>query len=139
MLGRVAEQTPRELLAGNIAAARARRKLQQSDLASRMKALGYKWVRQTVGEVENGQRRVLAEELYGLAMSLEIPVPLLVVPWIGEGAPEVRLPSGLVLRFSSQFRAQNILSSEPPFLWEGNSLRYGDTAVTEHNVLPEPS
>ena len=138
MLGCVEEQTPRDLLAGNIAAAMARRKLQQSDLAERMDALGYKWKRQTVSEVVNGNRRVLAEELYGLAVSLELPVPLLVLPWVTDGPPEVRLPSGLVLTFSTQFRAQNIPVSEPPYLWEGNSLRFKDTPVHEHNVVGSP-
>ena len=33
------------------------------DLADRMRALGWKWVRQTVGEVENNRRRLTPEEI----------------------------------------------------------------------------
>jgi transcriptional regulator with XRE-family HTH domain len=124
-----ADKTPDEMLAGNIAAARARRKLQQSNLAARMTALGYKWVRQTVGEIENGNRRVTAAELYGLAIALEIPVTLLVVPWADEGSPTVRLPSGLVLEFSVQFRAHNVPASA--VLWEGDVPRFDDTATLQ--------
>lgn len=138
MLGGVAEQTPRDVLAGNIAAAMARRKLQQSDVAERMSALGYKWKRQTVSEVVNGNRRVLAEELYGLSMSLELPLALLLYPWAGEDAPEVRLPSGLVLTFSMQFRARSIPAAQPPYLWEGNSLRFKDNPVREHAAFDSP-
>lgn len=89
-------------------------------------------MRQTVGEVENSRRRLLAEELYGLSLSLEIPITTLVIPWLTEGDPEVRLPSGLILTFSSQFRIQNVPASAPPYLWEGNTLRYGDAAIHEH-------
>jgi transcriptional regulator with XRE-family HTH domain len=134
----VAEQTPRDLLAGNIAAAMARRKLQQSDVAERMNALGYRWTRQIVSEVVNRNRGVRAEELYGLSMSLELPLALLLYPWAGDGAPEVRLPSGLALTFSMQFAAQSIPSAEPPFLWEGNSLRFKDAPVHEHAAFDSP-
>ena len=68
------------ILAGNVAAARVRRRLQQQDLADRMRALGWKWVRQTVGEVENNRRRLSAEEIYGLAEALEVSIPVLMTP-----------------------------------------------------------
>ena len=62
LVGMATPTTPTAILAGNIAAARVRRRLQQSDLADRMRALGWKWVRQTVGEVENNNRRLTAED-----------------------------------------------------------------------------
>jgi 8-oxo-dGTP diphosphatase len=97
MLYRMATpKTPEAILAGNIAAARARRRLDQQDLADRMRALGWKWVRQTVGEVENNRRRLTAGEILGLAICLETTVPRLMAPlmedeWIG-------LPNGMSLR-----------------------------------------
>jgi transcriptional regulator with XRE-family HTH domain len=80
------------ILADNVAGERAARGLQQSDLADRMRSLGWKWVRQTVGEVERGGRRLTAEELFGLAICLETTLQRLLEPpprdeW-------VQLPSG---------------------------------------------
>jgi transcriptional regulator with XRE-family HTH domain len=123
------------MLAGNIAAARARRRLGQADLAERMRALGYKWLRQTAGDVETGRRQLRAGELYGIAMALEIPVTTLVIPWADEGPnPEVMLPSGLVLTFSAQFKVGNI--PRFPLMWEGNTPTFENTdKVHEHAAL----
>lgn len=87
--------TPGAILAGNIAAARVRRRLQQQDLADRMRALGWKWVRQTVGEVEKNNRRVTPDELVGLAASLETTVQYLMSPQLFDGP--VELPAGVSL------------------------------------------
>lgn len=99
MLDRMA--TPEAILAANIAAARVRRDLQQQDLAERMRALGWKWVRQTVGEVEKKEqgRRVTPGELVGLAIALETSVTRLTSPLPEDR--EVELPSGLSLRASA--------------------------------------
>jgi len=117
------------MLAGNIAAARARNRLQQSDLADRMRTLGFRWVRQTVGEVEKGRRRVDIGELYGIALALDLPIATLVLPWADEGEPTVRLPSGLVLEFSLQFKIRSVPWA--PILWDGNTLK-GPGPVHEH-------
>lgn len=61
-------------IAANIRAERARANIGQQELAERMEALGWKWVRQTVGQVEGGTRRATADELIGLALCLDIPV-----------------------------------------------------------------
>jgi 8-oxo-dGTP diphosphatase len=96
MLGGMAESTtPGAILARNIASVRVRLRLQQSDLADRMRALGWKWVRQTVGEVENDRRRLTAEEILGVAISLETTMQRLLAPiredkWI-------QLPAGMHL------------------------------------------
>lgn len=96
MLGGMATPTtPGAILADNIAAARVRRRLQQQDLADRMRALGWKWVRQTVGEVEKNKRRVTPDELVGLAASLETTVQYLMSPQLFDGP--VELPSGVSL------------------------------------------
>src|ERR1700751_5291039 len=87
--------TPGAVLARNIAAARARRDLQQQDLAERMRVLGWKWVRQTVGEAERGRRRLTADEILGAAIALETTVARLLTPLPEDGS--VGLPSGLAL------------------------------------------
>lgn len=46
-----------------------------------MRGLGYKWKRQTVSELERGERRLLAEELIGIAMALKIPASRLLDPF----------------------------------------------------------
>lgn len=95
MIGRMADTAPsyRAVLAGNIAAERARRRLNQTALAAEMTDLGFGWIRQTVTEVEKGTRRVTAEEVLGLAVVLEVPVDVLMFPSPG-GPPEVTLPGG---------------------------------------------
>lgn len=61
-----------------------------------MRHLGWKWVRQTVGEVENDRRRVTAEEVLGVAIALETSVQRLMTPlWEDKW---VELPSGESLR-----------------------------------------
>ncbi len=126
------------MLAGNVAAAMARRRLSHADLAERMQVLGYRWARQTVGDIVNGKRQLRAGELYGVSVALEIPVTTLVIPWADEGPmPEVGLPSGLVLTFSAQFRISNVPAF--PIMWEGNALKIEGTArVHEHAALWGP-
>lgn len=66
-------------IAANIRAERARIGIDQETLVKRMRALGYDtWHRQTVGKVERGERRVLADELPGLARCLGCH---LIGPW----------------------------------------------------------
>jgi transcriptional regulator with XRE-family HTH domain len=60
------------VLARNIRAARSRLGIHQDVLAGRMRSLGFPaWLRQTVAKVEQGQRRVNADEVFGLAYALE--------------------------------------------------------------------
>jgi transcriptional regulator with XRE-family HTH domain len=89
----MADKAPsfRSVLADNIAAERARRRLNQTALAARMTDLGFGWIRQTVTEVEKGTRRVTAEEVLGLAVAFAVPVDVLFYP---RDEPEVTLPGG---------------------------------------------
>jgi transcriptional regulator with XRE-family HTH domain len=64
-------------LAANIRAARSRAGMSQKSLAERMTALGFKWAYQTVGKVENDNRPLLATELLGLALALNVTLPYL--------------------------------------------------------------
>lgn len=70
--------SPGERIAANIRAERARAGIGQADVVERMRNLGYtNWHRQTMGKVEQGERRVLAEEILGLAVCLGTTVPKL--------------------------------------------------------------
>ena len=58
-----------DALAANIRSMRARKRLGQADVSERMQALGFTvWRRQTVANVEQGKRRVTAEEVIALAL-----------------------------------------------------------------------
>ena len=72
--------TPGLVLAANIRRGRGARALGQSDVAERMVALGFSWVRQTVSEIERGRRAVTVPELVGLAMALSTSVVALLNP-----------------------------------------------------------
>jgi transcriptional regulator with XRE-family HTH domain len=63
-----------EVIGGNIRDLRRAAGLSQSDLARAMGELGFGWVRQTVGEVEAGRRRLEYDELVALAAYFDMPV-----------------------------------------------------------------
>jgi transcriptional regulator with XRE-family HTH domain len=90
------------VISGNIVALRARARMKQSSLAARMRALGHPWYPQTVGEIENGRRRVTAEEILGLALALGTTAINLLTP--GPDDPLVQLLSGDELPASSVIR-----------------------------------
>lgn len=70
-----------EVLARNVRSARTRIGREQESVAARMRALKYEyWTRQTVSKVERGDRRVLAEEIPGLAYALETTISALLAP-----------------------------------------------------------
>ena len=104
-----------KLLARNIATARTRAELRQSDLAERMRALKVPWYPQTVSEAEQGRRAIKAAELLPLAVALETTV------WALTSAPPgmaaVTLPSGEVIG------AQRITRIDRSATWEGNQLK----------------
>jgi transcriptional regulator with XRE-family HTH domain len=144
MLERMTEPTTLgKILARNIASARVARDFDQQDLAARMRELGWKWVRQTVGEVENTRRRLTGEEIFGIALALDTTVDRLMTPlW---GNEPVQLPSGVTLPWQS---VKLVISGPDPIdespgrrerhgsfhrgiSWDGNSLnrvtsRYDD-------------
>jgi transcriptional regulator with XRE-family HTH domain len=65
----------------NLRAVRARKGLEQRDLVERMRALGFtNWHRQTLSRIEQGQRNLLAGELLGLVVALEVTMPRLLEP-----------------------------------------------------------
>jgi 8-oxo-dGTP diphosphatase len=113
--------TEPEILAGNITAARKRLRLQQADLAERMTNLGWKWVRQTVGEIEALRRKVSIEELIGLSVALETGLGHLLLPIAGESRL-IRLPAGQLIILP----LPDGMPGEPlgPVRWEGNTPRF---------------
>ncbi|WP_300610019.1 hypothetical protein [Trebonia sp.] len=69
------------VLARNLRAARSRVGIGQANLATRMRALGFtQWVPQTVSKSERSDRRLLAEEIAGLAFALETTISRLMAP-----------------------------------------------------------
>jgi transcriptional regulator with XRE-family HTH domain len=67
-----------QVLARNLRAYRAAHGWSQSELSTRLEALGLlDWSEQTVGHVERGRRAITVDELAALAVTLEVPVPVL--------------------------------------------------------------
>jgi hypothetical protein len=117
-----------EILAANIRVARARLHISQASVARRMAALGYRWTKQTVSEVEMNDRRVLAEEAFALGFVLQTPVPFLLL-----GGPEfdrrAMLPAGYVVELPHTIQMQ------PGTAAPGTGFWNGDTPV----ITPEES
>ena len=112
-----------KLLARNIAAARTRLQLRQSDLAERLRAQGIRWYPQTVSEAEQGARAIKAVELLPLAVALETTVTVLT-----SAPPDVAtvtLPSGDVIG------AQRITRMDGSATWEGDRLRVAPSSRQE--------
>lgn len=59
------------LFGGRVAGLRKSQGLSQEAVASRMREHGHDWHQTTVSKVENGQRPVVLEEAYDLALSLD--------------------------------------------------------------------
>lgn len=92
----MARDTYDAVLAANIRAARVRKSLDQAVVVDRMRALGFAaWHRQTMGKVERGERRVMAQEIFGLALAMEVSMPLLMTA-AGQN-DVVELPNGQYL------------------------------------------
>ncbi len=73
--------TAGEAVAEHVRDFRVLRRLSQVDLAERMKEAGLKtWSRQTVGEVERGNRKVTVDELTALGPALGVPCTRLLDP-----------------------------------------------------------
>jgi transcriptional regulator with XRE-family HTH domain len=115
----------RDVLARNIRAERARAGLSQQDVAARMRMLGFQaWKHQTVGSVERGSRRVTAEEILGLAISLTTSISTLMTPKTTRDA--LALPSGITLTMNA---AGALALGEPSnAIWHGNILALGKAA-----------
>jgi 8-oxo-dGTP diphosphatase len=123
---RMPSSTYSETLAGNVAASRVRRRLNQANLAARMQALGYRWVRQTVSEVEAGRRRLNAEEVLGLSFALETSMAALYAPAFEDRA--VDLPSGAVVSVATVRRSASGYY-DGSVLWRGDVPVFAEAAT----------
>ena len=65
---------PSQILARNLGAVRRLRGWRQELVAERMNFLGHPWTPATVSEVERGRRNVTVDELFSLALVLEITI-----------------------------------------------------------------
>jgi transcriptional regulator with XRE-family HTH domain len=117
-----------EVLAENIRGCRLLRRLNQEDLAERMRALGHEqWVRATVSEVERYGRNVTVDELFALALALNATPGTLLEPTGVDGSQKADLDVGSAT-FPCFFFA-GWASSSPregahaEANWDGNAFR----------------
>lgn len=109
----------KDVLARDFRAARAALDIGQADVAERMNALGFtEWRRQTVARVEQGKRRISAEETFALAYALEVGVTRLMSPI--EEDRWVAFPNGKVVH--AQHGMQRMRgTADDAIRWEGNT------------------
>ncbi len=102
-----------ELMSGNIRAGRARRKLTQENVATRMNMLGFHWYKQTTGLVERNQRPLTADELMALALVLDTTPDELYLP-----PPDVHS----VLFGGYAIPARRLSAVDESVSWDGNTM-----------------
>jgi transcriptional regulator with XRE-family HTH domain len=128
------------VLARRIRSARRDRELSQESVAARMRALGFDWwTRQTVGSTEKPTRRVTAAEVVGLALILDVAVPILLrAEPIDEG---VAFPTGAL-----EVESVNRLvmgKNDGSVTWEGDIPKFSRGSAgwwrggSEGRTLPE--
>jgi transcriptional regulator with XRE-family HTH domain len=111
-----------EIVARNTRAFRTRNGIGQERLAARMRALGFTaWLRQTVSKTEQGERRLTAAEINGLAWALEVSIAELVQP----------IPSDKLVEFpgGSALAAKSVADSvrgtnDGSVTWKGDSPEF---------------
>src|SRR5690606_33525703 len=82
-----------EAVAENVRRWRLARGLDQQGLADRLAELGWGADRTTVTRIEKGTRKVTVDELGVLALAVNIPLPLLLLP-VHDGTPVTLTPDG---------------------------------------------
>lgn len=111
-----------EVLALNVRAARSRKRLGQASVVARMRALGYdQWHRQTMGKVERGERRLMVEEILGLALALETSIGMLLDPTRDDQL--VTLPAGQHMQVMTVLRSVRHFNDGMVY-WEGDEPRF---------------
>jgi transcriptional regulator with XRE-family HTH domain len=107
------------VLARNIRAARTRKGLGQTAVVERMRALGHTaWHRQTMGNVERGDRRVTAEEIFALSEALETSIGALMAPIADDDS--VSFPSGGTMTVDHVRRSVFLGRNDGEVKWSGN-------------------
>jgi hypothetical protein len=114
----MADRAYGDLIPGNVAAVRARRGLDLRNVEARMRALGFeKWHRGIMGKIERGERRLLAEELLGLAYALETSIEVLITPAADERG-YIQFGDGAVHMMHAAARVRGV--SDGAIRWEGD-------------------
>lgn len=109
-----------DVLARNLRAARAVADISQADVGARMRSLGFtEWRRQTMGNAEQGKRRVTAEEVFALSYVLETTIIRLVIgPFDGDEWITFPAGSGVdVMSVAASARG----SRDGAIRWDGNT------------------
>jgi len=111
-----------DVLAQNVRAARSRKRLGQANVVARMRALGYdQWHRQTMGKVERGERRLLVEEILGLALALETSIGMLLSPTRDDRF--IMLPAGQHMQVMTVLRSVRHFNDGMVY-WEDDEPRF---------------
>jgi transcriptional regulator with XRE-family HTH domain len=120
-----------DLIARNIRAAIARRGLSQEDVAERMRNLGFpSWIRQTVSSTIRGKRKLVAEELLGISVALEVSIISLLMPSLDDPAA-VTLPGGRVVGLERWHDSPGMTGPRPWLVhWDGNTPKITAPAST---------
>lgn len=129
----MAPPTFADVIVRNLRAQRARMKLGQADVVERMRALGFtNWHRQTLSRIEQGQRKLLAEEILGLSLALEIEMANLLLPVPGE-VRLVALPAGQLVILPLQHELPGGVAGS--VLWDGNKPKFAAPAAHDDEAL----
>jgi transcriptional regulator with XRE-family HTH domain len=121
-----------EALSAKIKQGRAGLRLSQKGLADRMDALGFGWRQQAVADVENGDRRLLAEELLGLALALETTLQEFLSLSEGDWEKPVTLPSEQTV--SSDFVTSLVYGMNGGSVrWKGGKPEFGPVTQRTSN------
>lgn len=130
----MASPTYGDVLAQSIRAARSRKRLGQANVVARMRALGYdQWHRQTMGKVERGERRLMAEEILGLALALETSIGALLDPVREDQF--VELPGRQLVDVMTVLRSVRHFNDGLVY-WQGDEPRF-DTGEPRNDDLGE--
>jgi transcriptional regulator with XRE-family HTH domain len=115
------------ILTSNMRAARAAAQLSQADVGERMRELGFtSWLRQTMSTVENGKRRLTAEEVFALAFVLETTIARLVTP-TADSPDFIAFPSGQSMHVSAVVGSARGARVEA-LRWDGNKPVFTGTS-----------
>jgi hypothetical protein len=105
----------KDVLAGNIRAARARADLSQAALAARMKALGFTQIYgATIGAIERSARTLGAVEIAGISLCLNTTVSALMLPTLEAGSTVI-FPNG------DRVPSQRLAIIDDSVSWDGNT------------------
>jgi transcriptional regulator with XRE-family HTH domain len=88
-------QKPTQVIAARVKELRRKRGMSAAQLGDRLRDVGINWDRAILANLENGRRAsVSVEELFGLALVLDVaPLHLVVPPVDGEGKPYAVTPT----------------------------------------------